>query len=371
MKGSATLEGRPRPGRSGHRPRRGRRVGLGSAHACRLGPAAPTGRGLPRQGPGAHRADAALRAPADGRASACPWPRTCTLPVSLPVFDNSGMDGYAVSFRTSPTRPASGPCTCRSSARSPPGQTTDLHADPRHRRQDHDRRAGPRGVHRGGAVRVDRGVGPRGARAPGARRRASTSASPARRCKKGDLLMRRGEVIGTRQVGLLAAIGLGRVPTSPRPRVVVMSTGSELVEPGRPAGPRQHLRRQQLPARGRGPGPRRHRLPGRSPAPTTPPPSTESLSDQLVRADMVVTSGGVSKGTHDVVKEVLSELGTVDFLEVAMQPGQAAGVRRRRRGPAPRSSRCRATRCRRTSRSRCSWCPRCTSSPGASRSDGA
>ena len=44
-----------------------------------------------------------------------------------------------------------------------------------------------------------------------------------------------------------------------------------------------------------------------------------------MRADLVVTSGGVSKGTHDVVKEVLSELGTVDFLEVAMQPGKPQG----------------------------------------------
>ena len=44
-----------------------------------------------------------------------------------------------------------------------------------------------------------------------------------------------------------------------------------------------------------------------------------------MRADLVVTSGGVSKGTHDVVKEVLSELGTVEFLEVAMQPGKPQG----------------------------------------------
>ena len=51
----------------------------------------------------------------------------------------------------------------------------------------------------------------------------------------------------------------------------------------------------------------------------------EALSDQLVRADLVVTSGGVSKGTHDVVKEVLSGLGTVEFLEVAMQPGKPQG----------------------------------------------
>ena len=44
-----------------------------------------------------------------------------------------------------------------------------------------------------------------------------------------------------------------------------------------------------------------------------------------MRADLVVTSGGVSKGTHDVVKEVLSGLGTVEFLEVAMQPGKPQG----------------------------------------------
>ncbi len=51
----------------------------------------------------------------------------------------------------------------------------------------------------------------------------------------------------------------------------------------------------------------------------------EALSDQLVRADVVVTSGGVSKGAYDVVKEVLQEQGTVRFDEVAMQPGKPQG----------------------------------------------
>jgi molybdopterin molybdotransferase len=51
----------------------------------------------------------------------------------------------------------------------------------------------------------------------------------------------------------------------------------------------------------------------------------DALSDQLVRADLVVTSGGVSKGAYDVVKEVLSEVGTVSFGEVAMQPGKPQG----------------------------------------------
>jgi molybdopterin molybdotransferase len=54
----------------------------------------------------------------------------------------------------------------------------------------------------------------------------------------------------------------------------------------------------------------------------------DALSDQLVRADVVVTSGGVSKGAYDVVKDVLSRLGTVEFCEVAMQPGKPQGFGR-------------------------------------------
>uniref|UniRef100_UPI001F23A699 molybdopterin-binding protein n=1 Tax=Xanthomonas perforans TaxID=442694 RepID=UPI001F23A699 len=49
------------------------------------------------------------------------------------------------------------------------------------------------------------------------------------------------------------------------------------------------------------------------------------LADQLVRADLVVTSGGISEGEKDVVKETLSALGTVSFPKVAMQPGRPQG----------------------------------------------
>jgi molybdopterin molybdotransferase len=142
--------------------------------------------------------------------------------------------------------------------------------------------------------------------------------------QKGDLLMRRGEVIGTRQVGLLAALGLGRVPTSPRPRVVVMSTGSELVEPGKPLARDSIYDANSflLAAAVRAHGGIPYRVVSSSDDPEV---FADTLSDQLARADLVVTSGGVSKGTHDVVKEVLSGLGTVDFLEVAMQPGKPQG----------------------------------------------
>jgi molybdopterin molybdotransferase len=142
--------------------------------------------------------------------------------------------------------------------------------------------------------------------------------------QKGDLLMARGDVLGTRQVGLLAAVGIGRIPTSPRPRVVVMSTGSELVEPGKPLGQDSIYDSNSylLAAAVRAHGGIAYRVVASSDDPAA---FSEALSDQLVRADLVITSGGVSKGTHDVVKEVLSELGTVEFIEVAMQPGKPQG----------------------------------------------
>jgi molybdopterin molybdotransferase len=103
-----------------------------------------------------------------------------------------------------------------------------------------------------------------------------------------------------------------------------MSTGSELVEPG------AQLARDSiydansylLAAAARQAGAIAYRV---TATPDDPETFSEALSDQLVRADVVVTSGGVSKGTHDVVKEVLGSLGTVDFVEVAMQPGKPQG----------------------------------------------
>ena len=103
-----------------------------------------------------------------------------------------------------------------------------------------------------------------------------------------------------------------------------MSTGSELVEPGEELG-RDSIydaNSYLLAAAARQAGAIAYRV---SASPDDPETFVEALSDQLVRADVVVTSGGVSKGTHDVVKEALSELGTVSFHEVAMQPGKPQG----------------------------------------------
>jgi molybdopterin molybdotransferase len=244
-------------------------------------------------------------------------------PVSLPVFDNSGMDGYAVAFRDVADATAERPVHLPVVGEIAAGQTTIFTLTP------------------GTAVRIMTGAPiPQGSTAvvpfewaEEQGREVLVSRAPeegqhirfaGEEVQKGDVLMRRGEVIGTRQVGLLAAVGLGRVATAPRPRVVVMSTGSELVEPGKPLGRDSvyDANSYLLAAAVRAHGGMAYRVVATSDDPAA---FSEALSDQLVRADLVVTSGGVSKGTHDVVKEVLSELGTVEFLEVAMQPGKPQG----------------------------------------------
>ena len=66
---------------------------------------------------------------------------------------------------------------------------------------------------------------------------------------EGDLLIEEGTLLGPRQLGLLASVGRASVVVRPRPRVVILSTGSELREPGHRPRPRLDLRRQLLHAR--------------------------------------------------------------------------------------------------------------------------
>jgi molybdopterin molybdotransferase len=136
--------------------------------------------------------------------------------------------------------------------------------------------------------------------------------------------MDRDTVLGPRQIAVLAAVGRARVTVRPRPRVVVVSTGAELREPGTRLGDGQiyDSNSYTLAAAARQAGAVVYRV---GIVDDDPKKIMDTLSDQLVRADLVITSGGVSKGVYDVVKEVLTKLGTIDFPEVAMQPGKPQG----------------------------------------------
>lgn len=142
--------------------------------------------------------------------------------------------------------------------------------------------------------------------------------------QRGQTLLTAGTVLGARQIGLLAAVGLDLVTVRPSPRVVVISTGSELVEPGVEPGPGQipDANGYTLSAAAREAGAVVYRV---GVVADDPKLLLDTIEDQLVRADLVVTTGGVSVGAYDVVKETLSGLGTVEFGRVAMQPGMPQG----------------------------------------------
>ncbi|MEV6975519.1 gephyrin-like molybdotransferase Glp [Kitasatospora sp. NPDC093806] len=143
----------------------------------------------------------------------------------------------------------------------------------------------------------------------------------------GDRVLTAGTRLGPAQLGLLAAIGRATVTVRPRPRVVVLSTGSELVQPGEPVGPGQIADSNSftLTAAARDAGAIAYRVGG---VPDDAARLRAVLEDQLGRADLIVTSGGVSVGAYDVVKEVFAEYGGVDFRRLRMQPGKPQGFGR-------------------------------------------
>ncbi|MER7809415.1 MULTISPECIES: gephyrin-like molybdotransferase Glp [Streptomyces] len=147
----------------------------------------------------------------------------------------------------------------------------------------------------------------------------------------GDLALRAGSVIGPPQIGLLAAIGRSTVKVRPRPRVVVISTGSELVQPGEELAGGQIYDSNSfaLTAAARDAGAISYRV---GAVTDDADMLRATIEDQLIRADIVVTTGGVSVGAYDVVKEALSAVGDADepgsgieFRKLAMQPGKPQG----------------------------------------------
>ena len=131
-----------------------------------------------------------------------------------------------------------------------------------------------------------------------------------------------------RHLGLLASIGRPSVKCGRRPRVVIVSTGSELREPGAELAADSIYEGNSFLLAGaavragaevRRP---RHRARRAGGVPG------DVLRGALADADLVVTSGGVSQGDYDVVKAALRPLGTVWFGGVAMQPGKPQGYGR-------------------------------------------
>jgi molybdenum cofactor synthesis domain-containing protein len=136
----------------------------------------------------------------------------------------------------------------------------------------------------------------------------------------GDLVVRAGDVLTPSRIGALAAIGEAAVTVYARPRVAILSTGNEVVDPGRPlkAGQIYDVNRFTLAAIVEAHG-------GRPRSQKAAQDTLESLSEALdacLDSDLIVFSGGSSVGTRDLVVDLVAQRGEMIFHGIAVKPGK-------------------------------------------------
>jgi molybdopterin molybdotransferase len=232
--------------------------------------------------------------------------------VDLPPFDSSAMDGYAVRASDTPGRlPVGG----QSAAGSPLGRTlqageavvistgavvpegADAVVPVERSERDGD-------VVQLGQVAAGAHVRPRGGDA-----------------RSGETIGAAGQVLGPTQVGALAAVGLATVVCTRRPRVAVLATGSELRAPGQALGPGEIYESNTTLIAAQ------VQSAGGEPVVLAPvaddAAATREALERGLEFDVLITSGGVSVGPHDLVRRALQELGAVEvFWRVAVKPGK-------------------------------------------------
>lgn len=140
----------------------------------------------------------------------------------------------------------------------------------------------------------------------------------------GDVAVRAGTIIGAAQVGLLAAVGRDKVMVHPRPRMTVISVGGELVDVSRTPGNGQvyDVNSYALAAAGRDAGAEVNRV---GIVDTDPAKLREVVEGQISRSEVVVIAGAVGGAAAEAVRAVLSELGEMEVVRIAMHPGSVQG----------------------------------------------
>lgn len=141
----------------------------------------------------------------------------------------------------------------------------------------------------------------------------------------GQVLVAHGSVLDARLLGLLAGAGIDKVLARPRPRIVVISTGRGLVEPGRTLPSHRHVHDANgymLAAAAKAEGCQVWRIGVVS---DDLDEVRETISDQLIRADLVISTGGFREEDGDLLGEVVPSLGAADFAEVNVNPGRHQG----------------------------------------------
>jgi molybdopterin molybdotransferase len=245
-------------------------------------------------------------------------------PLSLPGFDNSAMDGYAVLAADVATASAENPVKLPVAEDIPAGRTDllTLAAGTAHRIMTG-------AMLPAGATAVVQVEATDGATDVVSIYSAVPEGRSIRRAGEdvtaGMTVLPAGEVLSPAALGLAAALGFAELKVIPRQRVLVLSTGTELVTPGTPLQPGQIYESNavMLAAALREAG-----------ADVVTAPATsddvalfrETLAGHAKNVDLVVTTGGVSAGAYEVVKDALAH--DVEFVKVAMQPGMPQGAGR-------------------------------------------
>jgi molybdopterin molybdotransferase len=253
-----------------------------------------------------------------------------TAAIPLPPFDNSGMDGYAVRSADIAQASAESPVTLPVTEDIPAGRTDSPMLQPGTAHRIMTGAPIPPGADAVVPVELtDSGrhrVQIYAPRSPG------DSVRPAGGdVKRGEELLPAGAVLGPAQLGVAAAVGYAELPVHRPVRVLVLSTGSELVVPGTPLqhGQIYESNGTMLAAAVREAGGQAqlmHFVPDDVAA------LEAALAPRLAGIDLLVTSGGVSAGAYEVVKTAMTGHG-VEFGKVAMNPGAPQGVGRYRGVP--------------------------------------
>lgn len=244
-------------------------------------------------------------------------------PLSLPNFDNSAMDGYAILTEDIATATDESPVRLPVAEDIPAGRTDIPTLTPGTAHRIMTGAPLPAGATSVIPVEsTDGGVDTVTIRA------STKDGQHIRRAGEdvtaGTTVLRAGQVVTPATLGLAAALGLAELTVLPRLRVLVMSTGTELVAAGTPLQPGQIYESNgvMLAAAVRDAG-----------AEVIASPMSddnvdafrEMLRAQAGGADLIITTGGVSAGAYEVVKDALGQ-GTVEFVKVAMQPGMPQGA---------------------------------------------
>ena len=251
-------------------------------------------------------------------------------PIDLPPFDNSAMDGYALRHEDSATASASSPATLPVSLDIMAGAAPTSRLEP------------------GTAARIMTGAPiPAGCTAvipvedtDDQWQKGESSPAPASvgllRClsdgenirrageniRSGEIIMRAGAVVRPAEIGMLAGIGCAKVSVIRKPKVVIMSSGDELVdvhqalEPGKIRDSNSYTLAALIRQAGA--------TPIRLPVARDDLDAIRALYRRAlgIDPDMVISTAGVSVGAADLVKVVMDELGDIDFWRINMRPGK-------------------------------------------------